>query len=251
MPELALYRNPEIQYAPRVNLQVADNVLSTMQQNHLKTIELQGELAAAVNEMDLDESENGYKAGLIDDIERTVEDSTVNGYSGYALDDIVKKYGDIKKNPVLIGKIKANQAHKANDAKLDQMVAKGTITQDTADRFKYLNPYYNNVQLDKNGNAIGTDTWEAKYNPVRDIPVTEIFNYMSSILQDDKSAWDTITYVGADGSEHSTYQPGDVYIKNSSGTKQYLTEDKIRAAWDATLRANPEYAAALKQAKDN
>ena len=80
MPELALYRNPEIQYAPRVNLQVADNVLSTMQQNHLKTIELQGELAAAVNEMDLDESENGYKAGLIDDIERTVEDSTVNGY---------------------------------------------------------------------------------------------------------------------------------------------------------------------------
>lgn len=251
MPELALYRNPKIQYAPRVNLQVADNVLSTMQQNHLKTIELQGELAAAVNEMDLDESENAYKAGLIDDIEKTVENSTVNGYSGYALDDIVKKYGDIKKNPVLIGKIKANQAHKANDAKLDQMVAKGTITQDTADRFKYFNPYYNNVQLDKNGNAIGTDTWEAKYNPVRDIPVTEIFNYMSSILQDDKSAWDTITYVGADGSEHSTYQPGDVYIKNSSGTKQYLTEDKIRAAWDATLRANPEYAAALKQAKDN
>lgn len=251
MPELALYRNPEIQYAPRINLQVADKALTTMEQNHLKTIKLEGELASAVNAMDLDESENEYKAGLINEIKQSVDNSTIDGYSGYALNDIVKKYGDIKGNPVLLGKVKANQAHKANDAKLDQMVAKGTITQDTADRFKYLNPYYNNIQVDKNGNAIGTDTWEAKYNPVRDIPVTEIFNYMSSILQDDKSAWDTIKYVGADGSEHNTYQPGDVYIKNSSGSRQYLTEDKIRAAWDATLRANPEYAAALKQAKDN
>lgn len=251
MPDLALYRNPEIAYVPRINLQVADRSLATMEQNHLKTLELQGELESAVNSLELDESENAYKAGLVDDIKRSVENSTVDGYSGYALSDIVKKYGDVKGNPVLLGKVKANQAHKANDAKLDQMVAKGTITQDTADRFKYLNPYYNNIQVDKNGNAIGTDTWEAKYNPVRDIPVTEIFTYMSSILQDDKSAWDTISYVGADGSEHSTYQPGDVYIKNSSGSRQYLTEDKIRAAWDATLRANPEYAAALKQVKDN
>lgn len=251
MPELALYRNPEIQYAPRINLQVADKALATMEQNHLKTIELEGELASAVNAMDLDESENEYKAGLLNEIKQSVDNSTIDGYSGYALSDVVKKYGDIKGNPVLLGKIKANQAHKANDAKLDQMVAKGIITQDTADRFKYLNPYYSNIQVDKDGNAIGTDTWEAKYNPVKDIPVTEIFNYMSSILQDDKSAWDTIRYVGADGSEHSTYQPGDVYIKNSSGSRQYLTEDKIRAAWDATLRANPEYAAALKQAKDN
>ena len=251
MPELYLYNNPDIEYVPRLSAQVVDKTLSTMEQNHLKTIELQGELEAAVNAMDLDESENEYKAGLIDDIKRAVDDSTVDGYAGYALSDIVKKYGDIKGNPVLKGKVQANAAHKANDAKLDQMVAKGTITQDTADRFKYLNPYYSNIQVDKNGNAIGTDTWEAKYTPVRDIPVTEIFNYMSSILQDDKSAWDTITYVGADGSEHSTYQPGDVYIKNSSGSRQYLTEDKIRAAWDATLRANPEYAAALKQAKDN
>lgn len=251
MPELYLYNNPDIEYVPRLSAQVVDKTLSTMEQNHLKTIELQGELEAAVNAMDLDESENEYKAGLIDDIKRAVDDSTVDGYAGYALSDIVKKYGDIKGNPVLKGKVQANAAHKANDAKLDQMVAKGTITQDTADRFKYLNPYYSNIQVDKNGNAIGTDTWEAKYTPVRDIPVTEIFNYMSSILQDDKSAWDTITYVGADGSEHSTYQPGDIYIKTSSGSRQYLTEDKIRAAWDATLRANPEYAAALKQAKDN
>lgn len=251
MPELALYRNPEIQYAPRINLQVADKALATMEQNHLKTIELEGELASAVNAMDLDESENEYKAELLNEIKQSVDNSTIDGYSGYALSDIVKKYGDIKGNPVLLGKVKANQAHKANDAKLDQMVAKGTITQDTADRFKYLNPYYNNIQVDKNGNAIGTDTWEAKYNPVKDIPVTEIFNYMSSILQDDKSAWDTTKYVNANGEEHPTYQPGDVYIKNSSGSRQYLTEDKIRAAWDATLRANPEYAAALKQAKDN
>lgn len=251
MPELYLYNNPNIEYVPRLSAQVVDKTLTTMEQNHLKTLELQGELEAAVNAMDLDESENEYKAGLVNDIKKAVDDSTVDGYAGYALSDIVKKYGDVKGNPVLKGKVQANAAHKANDAKLDQMVAKGTITQDTADRFKYLNPYYNNIQVDKDGNAIGTDTWEAKYTPVKDIPVTEIFNYMSSILQDDKSAWDTITYVNAKGEEHSTYQPGDIYIKNSSGSKQYLTEDKIRAAWDATLRANPEYAAALKQAKDN
>lgn len=251
MPDITQYIAPTMQYVPRVDVQALGTTLHNMEQTHLKTIELEGEVQKALNQIDLDESENGYKAELANEITKTVDDSTVNGYAGYALSDLIRTAGNIEKNPVLMGKIKANQAHKANDAKLDQMVAKGTITQDTADRFKYLNPYYNNIQVDKDGNAIGTDSWEAKFNPVRDIPITEIFNYMSSILQDDKSAWDTTTYVGADGSEHSTYQPGDVYIKNSSGSRQYLTEDKIRAAWDATLRANPEYAAALKQAKDN
>ena len=142
MPELALYRNPEIQYAPRINLQVADKALATMEQNHLKTIELQGELEAAVNAMDLDESENEYKAGLINEIKQSVDNSTIDGYSGYALSDIVKKYGDIKGNPVLRGKVLANAAHKANDKLLDELAIKGTISSDTAAYFKAKNPYY-------------------------------------------------------------------------------------------------------------
>lgn len=257
MPELALYRNPEIQYVPRVNLQVADSVLSTMQQNHLKTIELQGELAAAVNAMDLDESENDYKAGLIDDIEKTVEDSTVNGYSGYALDDIVKKLGDIKGNQLLMGKLNANAAHKKY---ITDIQARTDITQDTKDRFIESNPYDQYAKyIDKNSpdfdpskyKEAGTYTWQATNNPVKDIPLTDIFAMVGNILEADKSSWDTVTYVGADGIEHPGYKAGDLYIKTSSGSREYLTKEKIQHAWDAVLNSNPEYRKSIQQGLDN
>lgn len=257
MPELALYRNPTIEYVPRVNLQVADKTLATMQQNHLKTIELQGELAAAVNAMDLDESENDYKAGLIDDIEKTVEDSTVNGYAGYALDDIIKKLGDINGNQLLKGKIDANAAHKKYIADIQ---ARNDITQDTKDRFIELNPYDQYAKyMDENHpdfdpskyKEAGTYTWQATNNPVKDIPLTDIFAMVGSILEADKSSWDTVTYVGADGIEHPNYKAGDLYIKTSSGSKEYLTKEKIQSAWDAVLDSNPEYRKSIQQGLDN
>ena len=240
MPDLALYTNPEIAYAPRINLQVADRALATMEQNHLKTLELQGELESVVNNLELDESENAYKAGLVDDIKRSVEDSTIDGYSGYALSDIVKKYGDIKSNPVLMGKIKANQAHKANDAKLDQMVAKGTITQDTADRFKELNPYYNNVQFDKNGNAIGTDTWEAKINPVADVDMNDIFVQATKYINPQEGEWDNgIMFRYADGTQGTALRQDAIGYTTDSGSFVRITEKQIRDAVNAVFNANP------------
>ena len=240
MPDLALYTNPEIKYAPRINLQVADRALATMEQNHLKTLELQGELESAVNNLELDESENAYKAGLVDDIKRSVEDSTIDGYSGYALSDIVKKYGDVKSNPVLLGKIKANQAHKANDAKLDQMVAKGTITQDTADMFKELNPYYNNIQFDKDGNAIGTDTWEAKFNPVADVDMNDIFVQATKYINPQEGEWDNgIMFRYADGTQGTALRQDAIGYTTDSGSFVSITEKQIRDAVNAVFNANP------------
>ena len=246
MPELALYRNPTIEYVPRVNLQVADKTLATMQQNHLKTIELQGELAAAVNAMDLDESENDYKAGLIDDIEKTVEDSTVNGYAGYALDDIIKKLGDINGNQLLKGKIDANAAHKKYIADTQ---ARTDITQDTKDMFIEQNPYNLNKTDDK-GNILepGTYSWTPKSTPVRDVPLTEIFDQAVKIASPEMSSWDTVIYQNADGTTSTTAGPNTIGYIDSSGKTTKLSKEKLLDAVNAVINSNQEYRASLNQA---
>ena len=246
MPELALYRNPTIEYVPRVNLQVADKTLATMQQNHLKTIELQGELAAAVNAMDLDESENEYKAGLINDIEKTVEDSTVNGYAGYALDDIIKKLGDIKGNQLLKGKIDANAAHKKYIADTQ---ARTDITQDTKDMFIEQNPYNLN-KTDNEGNVLepGTYSWTPKSTPVRDVPLTEIFDQAVKIASPEMSSWDTVIYQNADGTTSTTAGPNTIGYIDSSGKTTKLSKEKLLDAVNAVINSNQEYRASLNQA---
>lgn len=247
MPELALYRNPEIQYAPRINLQVADKALTTMEQNHLKTIELEGELASAVNAMDLDESENEYKAGLINEIKQSVDNSTIDGYSGYALSDIVRKYGDIKGNPVLRGKVLANAAHKANDKLLDELAIKGTISSDTAAYFKAKNPYYNNIKYDKDGNAIGTDTWKANINPVEDIDLNKLFSAAKQYISPKINSWNSVKFVHADGRVDSNFSEDVKFLQHSNGSKEVITKQQIRDAVDAAINANGAYRQGLEQ----
>lgn len=247
MPDLALYRNPEIAYVPRINLQVADRSLATMEQNHLKTLELQGELESAVNSLELDESENAYKAGLVDDIKRSVENSTVDGYSGYALSDIVKKYGDVKGNPVLLGKVKANAAHKANDKLLDDLAAKGTISSDTAAYFKEKNPYYNNIKYDKNRNAVGTDSWVASSAPVEDIDLNKLFLTAKQYISPSTNSWNTIRFVHADGRVDDKLSDDVKFLQHSNGSREVITKDQIRSAVDAAINANGGYRQGLEQ----
>ena len=105
MPDIIQYVAPTMQYVPRVDVQALGTTLHNMEQTHLKTIELEGEVQKALNQIDLDESENGYKAELANEITKTVDDSTVNGYAGYALSDLIRTAGNIEKNPVLITEV--------------------------------------------------------------------------------------------------------------------------------------------------
>lgn len=246
MPDLALYTNPNIQYAPRVNLQVADKALSSMQQSHLKTLELQGELESAINTLELDESENEYKAGLVNDIKKAVDNSTINGYSGYALSDIVKKYGDIKGNALLMGKVRANAAHKKYIADTQ---ARQDITQDTKDMFIEQNPY-NLGKTDSEGNILepGTYDWMPNSTAVRDVPITEIFDEAVKIASPELSTWATVIYQNADGTTSSKPGINTVGYIDSSGKITKLSKEKLLDAVNSVINSNQEYRASLNQA---
>lgn len=246
MPELSLYRNPDIAYVPRLDLQVAGRSLATMEQNHLKTLELQGELESAVNALELDESENAYKQGLIDDIKSSVENATINGYSGNALSDIIKKKGDISGNTLLLGKVKANAAHKKYIADTQ---ARTDITQDTKDMFIEDNPY-NLGKTDADGNILepGTYDWTPKSTAVEDVPISKIFAEAVQIVSPEMSQWDTVTYVNKDGSTSPTIGMDTVGYMDSKGKVTKLSREKLLDAVNAIINSNQTYRASINQA---
>lgn len=254
MPELTLYTNPNVAYVPRLDLQTVGRSLDTMEQNHLKTIELEGELEAEVNAMELDESENAYKAGLIDNIKASVDSATINGYSGNALSNIIKEKGNIYNNPLLLGKIKANAAHKQYIADTQ---ARTDITQDTKDMFIENNPYDQYAKYIDETNPdfdpskykeAGTYTWQAKTTAVRDVPITEILTEGFKFASPEISNWDTIIYQNSDGSTSSTIGPNTIGYIDSSGRITKLSKEKLLDGVKAVINGNQEYRASLNQA---
>ena len=185
--ELIHYTLQERPIQPMLDLGVVQNTLATITAGNKEALQKQSELRSAIANLDLNEAEDGYKQQLYDDITKTIDDNAIEGNAYYALDDIIKKQGDIASNEGLIGRVKAQQAYKTFQAQLDDRVAKGDISADTAEWAKELNPYeyhdnykkdeQGNDILDANGNkiVIGGSTWTPKLNPTSDIDFNEVF----------------------------------------------------------------------------
>lgn len=250
---------------PLLDLGVVQNTLATITAGNKEALQKQSELRAAIANLDLNEAEEGYKQQLYDDITKTIDDNSIEGNAYYALDDIIKKQGDISSNEGLIGRVKAQQAYKTFQAQLDDRVAKGDISADTAEWAKELNPYeyhdnykkdeQGNDVLDANGNkiVIGGSTWLPKVNPTSDIDFNEVFKAITKELVPEQGGWSgTRNFIYTDGTYGNVFKPGETVDILDKATNQYtrLTADRIQDAIQSAFQNNPQLAAQAKQAYD-
>lgn len=231
------FRNINRDYVSPINLETLGKTYDTLEQGHKEAVKAASDLEVAIASMDLDESEDAWKQGKINEIKDTIANNTIYGNSYAALDDIIIKSGDLGSDAGLLGRLQANKDHKAFEAKIDAM----DMPQDYKDMYKELNPYTYQDKIDKNGKVIGGTRWTPTTSPTKVIPMNQIMNQALQWAAKETGGGTQTKFIDTNGNLSNTYTPGSemAVFSTTTGTWQRLTKDKIRKAVEAAIANTP------------
>ena len=239
------YINTQQAQVPSYNLEVASNAFNKLNEGHIQAIQAQSELQNAVAQLDLNESEEDFRQQLVNEIDSTVKENTRYNNAYFALPDIIQKAGNINSNPELIGRLRAQQAYKANIAAID---ARTDVNDAAKEMAKARSPYY--YRDKQTGELINNGVWKPGYSPVKSYDVNQILQFVGQYVSPDKGGFSgPISFLNADGSVSDTWNPtgGLGVLNQQTGQWERLSEEKIKYAWNTALAANPGIIASLKQ----
>ena len=234
-------------YVSRVNLETLGKSFDTLEQGHKEAVKTASDLKTAIYNLQMDNSENGFKDQLISEIQKTIDDNTVYGNSYAALDDIIAKSGDIATDGRVSGRLKSYAAKKEFDNRLDKM----NITEDMKTMYKELNPYeYTDGKFNETTNKYEEGKiWEAKDTPVDTVPISTIQQLALQIASKKEGGGNTVYFMDANGNYTTDAKKSvDGQIYKTVDTKYtILSREKIAEAYKLAIDSIPGAEESLKQ----
>ena len=234
-------------YVSRVNLETLGKSFDTLEQGHKEAVKTASDLKTAIYNLQMDNSENGFKDQLISEIQKTIDDNTVYGNSYAALDDIIAKSGDIATDGRVSGRLKSYAAKKEFDNRLDKM----NITEDMKTMYKELNPYeYTDGEFNETTNKYEEGKiWEAKDTPVDTVPISTIQQLALQIASKKEGGGNTVYFMDANGNYTTDAKKSvDGQIYKTVDTKYtILSREKIAEAYKLAIDSIPGAEESLKQ----
>lgn len=230
---------------PFMDMTLAQNTYNTLEKGHQQAIAQAAAYKEAIANMDLNEAEDGWKQQLMDEIDYTLASNSQYGNSYAALDDIVKKYGDIKSNMGLVGRLRAQQQYKTY---LDEL-NKSNLTEEQKNYYKEVNPYYYQDKVDNNGRIVGGTSWKPLDLYVDNVDQNKFIADAIRSLVPDSSEGESIWYGAKDGNGFTqSFEDSDGIPYFKQGTKfTRVPQDRIQAAIDAAIENTPGARASLMQ----
>lgn len=234
-------------YVSRVNLETLGKSFDTLEQGHKEAVKTASDLKTAIYNLQMDNSENGFKDQLISEIQKTIDDNTVYGNSYAALDDIIAKSGDIATDGRVSGRLKSYAAKKEFDNRLDKM----NITEDMKTMYKELNPYeYTDGKFNETTNKYEEGKiWEAKDTPVDTVPISTIQQLALQIASKKEGGGNTVYFMDANGNYTTDAKKsvdGQIY-KTVDSKYTILSKEKIAEAYKLAIDSIPGAEESLKQ----
>ena len=234
-------------YVSRVNLETLGKSFDTLEQGHKEAVKTASDLKTAIYNLQMDNSENGFKDQLISEIQKTIDDNTVYGNQYAALDDIIAKSGDIATDGRVSGRLKSYAAKKEFDNRLDKM----NITEDMKTMYKELNPYeYTDGEFNETTNKYEEGKiWEAKDTPVNTVPISTIQQLALQIASKKEGGGNTVYFMDAYGNYTTDAKKsvdGQIY-KTVDTRYTILSKEKIAEAYKLAIDSIPGAEESLKQ----
>ena len=127
------------EFVPEFNLELYGNMLNKRETLHNEAIKASSELKQAIAQLNLNESEEGFRNQLLSDVENTINNNSTLGDYASSYDDMIKLSGDVISNPALISKLKAQQDYQTFIQNID---ARTDLPQHYKDYYKAQNKYY-------------------------------------------------------------------------------------------------------------
>ena len=230
------YQNVERPILGPVDLSVLQNTYNTLEQGHIKGVELASKLRTAIAELPLNESEEGYKDELASGIEQVINDNAFNGNAYYAIPELIKAQGDISTNPVLRNKIQAQADYKAYQDMID---SNKELSADAKEYYKEMNPYKNGQKED--GTYDTTFKWSPISNPTKVYDINDFIDQGIRRAAEEYTDYNSTVWLDANGNvtrDPKAALDGQIYY-TVGGQKVVLRKEKIIDAINTVINSTP------------
>ena len=254
-PTLFSIDNSKLMESRRVALEEIDK-------QNLAAQNAASQLSSVIGALDFHESEQPYKADLVNQYDSMVNDALEKyGTLRFAMNDIMAKSRELSTSPEVLGRIKTNEQYKEWEKSIKE---RKDISQDVKDYTIAMNPYKferkEEVVRDSNGNVVLNEDGTEKKKVVgyKDFvgadPTTQYSNLdinknIMAVLNPDVTSGSSIKmyYTDAYGNRQETtdFNKAEYYI-DRSGREEKLNDGKIANAVFLTLN-DPQIDASLRQ----
>ena len=241
------YQNVERPILPPVDLSIMQKTYDTLEQGHLKGVELASKLRSAIAQLPLNESEQAYKDELASGIEQVITENSFAGNAYYAIPDLIKAQGDIDANPVLKNKINAQADYKAFQDSID---ANDKMPGDMKEYYKEINPYKSGQQAD--GSYDTSFKWTPNASPKMIVSLADMVT--KGIARAAKESGGGTVARWLDENGNLTTDPNKAYdgevFNTTTNRWERLTREKILAGIQSVILETPGAQESLKQDYD-
>lgn len=238
-PQYRTIQNP-------VNLDVLANTYNTLENKHLQALELRAKYGEALQALPLHPNEDAWVAQRQQDIKNAFNDNLRYGNAAASLDDLVRTWGDIKGDPAMKGRLRANQEYQNYMANLE---ANKTLDEDTKAYYREKNKYYYQDTYDNTGNIIGGTEWKPLEREVNHVPINLIFEQALKWAAKEGGMGNSVMFLDANGRPTADYSQsitGEMYA-NIAGKWEKLSPDKVKEAINAAFESIPGAKASFEQ----
>lgn len=231
------------EFVAPVDLQTLGKSFDTLEEGHQKAVQVASALREEIAKLPLNESEDMYKQELLNSIQQTITDNTMFGNSYNALDDLTRQLGDIKSNPLLLGKIKNQQEYKTFIDNID----KSNMPENYKNYFRNNNPYRSIIKKDDKGNIIGTEDWKPTVSPTPIVAKSEILAKGVALAAKESGSGTITRFVDENGNVSQNPTENAEIFSTTTNSWERLSKDKIWKGIKAYIKNTPGALESIKQ----
>lgn len=233
------------------HLDVFGNAVDKITQLHEKALQQKSAIAAAINQIELNEAEDEWKLNKINEIQQKIDDAAQFGNYANAYYTATNLANEVLTDKELSTKQRTNAQYNAwvKDIKarnIDNITKERLIAQN---KYKYV-PLKDNY-----GNVVGAKNWEdvgGLYGghveePVDKVNLESLFIAANQFTAEHSGGGEGITAFDSDGNQVTIFDPTARGYKTSGSVYSYKDERALRETFEEMKRIHPEAIAYLSQ----
>lgn len=235
--------------------------LATLDERKEKTDQQRAAIMSALGNLKLGSEEDKWKADYANRISKRIDAAAQFGDYSAALEEATRMAGEALSSPEVTSRVRYHEAREKWLTNLENRAARGEIDSDTLARAKYENAYNYQDTYDDNGNIIGGTAWNATFEPVKDLNLSQVMAEIKSLVTPSSKATagkggTSQVYLDAQGNQTTDASKARGVFSTVSGGGSSHSETGVTAqqwadAYDAWMRMHPEAARQFEQKRQN
>ena len=235
--------------------------LATLDERKEKTDQQRAAIMSALGNLKLGSEEDKWKADYANKISKRIDAAAQFGDYSAALEEATRMAGEALSSPEVTSRVRYHEAREKWLTNLENRNARGEIDSDTLARAKYENAYNYQDTYDDNGNIIGGTDWNATFEPVKDLNLTQVMEEIKALVTPSSKATSgrggtSQVYLDAQGNQTTDASKARGIFSTVSGggsshSETGVDEKQWADAYDAWKRIHPESVRQFEQKHQN